>query len=187
MTDTIRYKETVKLLAKGDVILSFNTENKLSDIIANVTKSKYSHVMMYIGNGNVVESSIHGVAITPFKHYIQPHYNIRVLSPIMSDDKKEQVVKESLALLGKKYGYLHLVWYAFLRLIRQSENPKFQLDLNPNKLVCSEAIATAYANIGKSIKGQLKPSQIEPVDFQQSGRFKTILVWPPKVSKQKPR
>lgn len=174
--DVDRYKKVLVLLQKGDVILSFNKNNRLSETIARVTDSDYSHTMLYIGNGNVVESTVGGTKITPVKHYCQDVYQICIRRPNITKEQKEGVVKKSLTLLGKRYGYLQLAWYLFLRFIGQSENPKWQLDLQPNAMVCSEAIAYAFGELGIRINGRLDYSQIEPEDFAASRVFVTIFV-----------
>lgn len=181
MIDKIRYKAVKSVLEKGDVILTLNIDNALSNTIKNVTHSKYSHVIMYIGNGNVIESTIGGTKITPLAHYITPNYNMCVMKPLIESYERDKVVEESLKLLGKRYGYVQLAYYLFLRLIGKSEDPSWQLDIQPNALVCSEAIALAFEKIGKPVKSKLKSSQIEPVDFIQSPQFVRVIEYPPKI------
>lgn len=181
MTDKIRYKIVKTALQKGDVILSLNIDNALSKTIKEVTNSKYSHTMMYVGNGNVLESTIGGTKITPLAHYVTPVYNICIVRPLIDGYERDKVVAESLKLLGKRYGYLQLFYYLFLRLIGKSEDPTWQLDIQPNALVCSEAIALAFEKIGKPVKSKLKSSQIEPVDFIQSPNFVKVYEYPPKT------
>lgn len=181
MLDKVRYKVVKSTLEKGDVILTLNIENALSNAIKNVTNSNYSHVIMYIGNGNIIESTMGGTKITPLAHYISPKYNMCVLKPQIDSYERGLVVEESLKLLGKRYGYIQLFYYLFLRLIGKSEDPKWQLDIQPNALVCSEAIALAFEKIGKPVKAKLRPSQIEPVDFIQSPQFVKVTEYPPKI------
>ena len=45
-------KRVNKVVGVGDVILTYNKENVLSQFIANVTESDWSHCAMYVGNGN---------------------------------------------------------------------------------------------------------------------------------------
>jgi hypothetical protein len=67
-----------------------------------------------------------------------------------------------------------MLWYAFIRLVGQSENPKWQLDLQPRAMVCSEAVAKAYKLCGYDIKPGFQSSGVEPVDFVESKSFERI-------------
>ena len=163
-----------KDIQKADIILTFNRDSKLSRAIANITDSGYSHTMIYIGNGFVLESSVGGVQISPLKKYTEEKYNIAILRASISKADKEVVVEKSLELLGKKYGYLQLFWYLFIRLIGQSENPRWQLDIQPRKMVCSEAVAVAFGEAGVDVKKGFQDSGIEPVDFLESPWFKKV-------------
>jgi hypothetical protein len=166
--------EIIKLLKPADVLLSFNRDNKLSATIARITDSSWSHVMMYIGNGNIVESSVGGVHITSIKHYLDDKYDLCLLRANLFSQQDKKIVKYSLSLVGKKYGYLQMLWYAFIRLIGKSESPKWQLDIQPNAMVCSEAIAESYRKNGLTIKTSIKDTGAEPADFWESNIFRKI-------------
>ena len=164
-----------EVLEDGDVLLALNINNELSKLIAEVTHSQYSHAFMYIGNGFIVESTFGGVQISPLKKYDDGHHHvISVRHKTLSAEERQKVRKSALKYLGKKYGYPQLLWYLLARMIGKSEDPKWQLDLDKNGMVCSEAIARAYEDNGFRIKDGLEPYAIEPVDFVESEHFVRI-------------
>lgn len=175
MSDLTLYKQALKDLSEGDVLVSFNKTHKVSAIIASTTDSSWSHVSMYIGQGMILESSTHGVVISPLKNYFQGKHNIMGLTHVKATlEKKIDIKDKALSFVGKRYGYLQMLWYAFVRLVGKSEDPTWQLDLQPRAMVCSEAIAKAYKLNGYDIKPGFKSYGVEPVDFVQSKSFKRV-------------
>jgi len=167
-----KYKYVKKMLRPGDVILSLNKENLLSGAIKTVTESNWSHTMMYIGNGLIVESTIGGVRTYPLKHYTTSKYNIAVLRcKDLSDSQRKILIKRVKQYIGMRYAYVQILWDFFLRIIGRSEDPKWQLDVQPNAMMCSEAIARAYGELGFEIKPSFKPAGVEPADFYESLSF----------------
>jgi uncharacterized protein YycO len=165
-------KEASKVLDVGDVILTHNTENPLSIFIADITNSKYSHVVMYVGNGLIAESSVYGTVIVPLEKYFKGKHDIAIMRHLfVTPEERKELVQSALRIMGKRYGYLQLFWYLFIRLIGKSESPKWQLDLEPNAMVCSEAIAVVYKELGYDIKPGFETAGVEPVDFWQSEQF----------------
>ena len=172
----MRFEEIKKNVQKGDVILSYNTENLLSLAIATVTESKWSHVFLYLGSGNILESVIGGVQISPLKKYFKPYYNLCLLRhKHITRRDANRVTKSAVKYVGYDYGYLQLFWYLFLRLIKRSEDPMWQMDIEDSAMVCSEAIAQAYQDVGLVIKPGFKPAGMEPADFYESPFFDKIV------------
>jgi uncharacterized protein YycO len=172
----MNYKEVMAEVKPGDVFVTFNRTNRFSKMIANVTRSDWSHVFMYVGNGNIVESGKPGVLISRLRTYFYGNHNVALLRhKKLKEEQRPELVEKVLAHVGKKYGRLQFVWYLFIRLIGQSENPRFQLDLQPNAMVCSEAIAYAYKEMKLNIKPYFRPAGTEPADFIESQNFEVIL------------
>lgn len=170
------YDRVVDLIEPGDVFLSFNNGSKLSKWIANITNSEWSHVFMYIGNGNIVESTGHGgVRIGPLKKYFEGEHDVAILRLKATEIERNILVEKVLNHVGKRYGRLQILWYLILRWIRQSENPRFQLDIQPNAMVCSEAVATGMDELGYEIKPGMKPAGVEPADFAESDQFEELI------------
>ena len=68
-------------LQKGDILLSYNKDNFISQEIAEVTHSSWSHALLYIGNDQIIESTGTGggVKIENISKYQTDHYNIAIL------------------------------------------------------------------------------------------------------------
>ena len=175
MVDKSNLKEASNILDVGDVILTFNNDNLFSQFIADVTDSDWSHASIYLGNGMIAESTALGAHISPLSNYFTGKHNIAIQRHLfLTPDERAAVTKDVMKKMDKRYGYLQMVWYLFVRLIGKSENPKWQLDLEPNAMVCSEAIAEVYRDSGYDIKPNYKSAGIEPVDFWESEQFVNI-------------
>lgn len=154
----------------GDILLSRNKKHPVSITIANITKSNWSHVFLYIGEGKIIESSIHGVVINPLSHYLNNKYDVGLFrtKEKLSPEQTKKLIDRARSLLGIKYGFLQVLWLAILRLFGKSEDPDWSLDVDTG-MICSEMIAHAYEYIGIKFK-DLPPHQIEPEDIDQSNQ-----------------
>lgn len=152
----------------GDILLSRKINSPISKIIGGVTKSQWAHSFLYIGDGKIIESDWDGVVINHIEYYLNDKYSVGLfrVKPPLSESEKEVLVETARKKLGIKYGYLQLFWFLILRILGKSEDPDWSLDVSKG-MVCSEMMAAAYQEIGRSIKN-LPPSQIEPVDFDDS-------------------
>ena len=168
-------KKSIKNLEIGDIGLSLNKESVASKLIAKVTDSDWSHVFMYIGNGNIIESTIGGVQITPLEKYLKENYNL-VFLRLKGYSATERVLfaQSVLKYVGKRYGWFQILWYLFIRIIKKSESPKWQLDIQKRAMVCSEAIAQAMKDLGVEVKPNFNPAGVEPADFYESDKFKRV-------------
>lgn len=152
----------------GDILLSRNLESPISKIIRGVTHSVWSHSALYIGDGKFIDATTDGVIIRSLDYYLSGRFSIGLfrVEPELSEKNIKQVIQEARKQLGIKYGFLQLVWQGILRLFGKSEDPDWAIDM-PFIMICSEAIAKAYAIIGIKFK-DIDPSQIEPVDLDES-------------------
>ena len=152
----------------GDILLSRKKGSPVSEIIRGVTRSRWSHSFLYIGEGKIIESDWDGVVINPLEYYLNTRYDVGLFraKPELTKEEEEQLVLVAREMLGIKYGYLQLLWFLILRIFGKSEDPDWSLDVDKG-VVCSEMMAAAYEKIGKRIK-ELPPHQIEPADFDES-------------------
>jgi uncharacterized protein YycO len=168
--------DLMNLAKPGDVIL-MTSNKKISEIIREVTNSDYSHTAMYIGNGEIVESTSGGVRIVDLKIYddnAHPDFILLAAKGRIHTEDRKQLVKSVLKYVGYRYSYLQIIWGLILRLIGKSENTRWQKDLTKRAMHCSEAVATAYKEIGIYIKPDMIPAGVEPVDFLESKVFNPV-------------
>jgi len=153
----------------GDILLVRNKSSTLSIIIAGVTHSNWSHSVLCLGDRQILNDTEVGVHIDDIGVYLTPEYSVglfRVVNELSSKDK-QLLVKAAYKLVGTKYAWWQLVWDFLIRLIGKSEDPDWGIDVDKQGMVCSEMIARIYNKIGIRFKN-LKPSQMEPVDFDES-------------------
>jgi UDP-2,3-diacylglucosamine pyrophosphatase LpxH len=155
------FAKVKKVLQKGDVILTRNLDNKFSQLIASASGGVYSHAMMYVGNNQVIESTIgktDGVQISLIDKYLDGSHELAILS-LKDQTKVDAVIKSFYSLLGKKYAYLQLLLdgiYLFVRKVLKKNISK-KMDLSDG-VVCSEAVAKALHDNGYDFEPTTSPN-----------------------------
>jgi len=91
------------------------TASWLSALIKLGGKQRYSHVMMYIGDGKVIEAGIKGVKISPLWVNPEDYENVTVIRKKggLSAQEKEMLLNVAHSFIGKPYDAWH---YPFLFL-----------------------------------------------------------------------
>ena len=167
-------------LMPGDVLVSFKPSNVMSNIIADVTNSEWSHCFIYRGNGEILESALDkdfwGVQVNPIAHYLNGEYVLGVfrMKPELYELHAKGLVKKSEQLLGIRYSFIQLVWQLIIRAFGKNETKKFQVDVSEG-MTCSEALAKALKLEGLDLKPNMNPSGAEPEDVVESTLFVRIL------------
>ena len=92
------YNSILDRLLPCDIILTeYSRKSVVPNSIAYMTGSRNSHVMLYVGNGKIVEYTLGGCKITDLKHYIKDKYRITIRR--LKVATKDQLNKiEALAL-----------------------------------------------------------------------------------------
>ena len=157
-----------KNIQTGDILLSRKPGSKISEIIQGVTRSKWSHSFLYIGENKIIESGWDGVVIRHLADYFNGKYELGLfrVQPELTVDEQSKLVKTARKMLGIHYGFLQLLWGAILRLFGKSEDPDWNINMSKG-MICSEMMARAFKRINRPIK-DLPPAQMEPVDFDDS-------------------
>jgi UDP-2,3-diacylglucosamine pyrophosphatase LpxH len=169
---TVREKDFSKLkkiMSRGDVVLTRNTENKFSQLIASVSGSPYSHALLYVGNNQVIESTIgkyDGVQVSLLDKYLDGSHELAILS-WKDTGKIDGIIKAFYAQMGMKYSYMQLVvdgLYLFCKKVLRLNISK-NLDVNDKETVCSEALAKAAFDNGYDFAATTSPGDfIERTD-----------------------
>lgn len=157
-----------KNVKPADILLTRKYGDPISVIVGGVTKSNWSHALMYINDEKILESHWDGVRIKPLSRYLNGDYEVGLfrVTPEINELQAKKVVKAARKLLGIHYGFLQLLWQFILRICGKSEDPDFSIDVDRG-MICTEVVATAYEKIGIRFK-DLPPHQMEPVDFDES-------------------
>ena len=157
-----------KNIQTGDILLSRGIRSPISEAIGGITHSYWSHSFLYLGDNQIIDALYDGVKIHSLDYYLKGEYAVglyRHINPL-TDEQKSQLVKVASRFAGKHYGWLQLMYQCFLRLIGKSEDPKWAWRIKGG-VICSEMVALIYQKIGIMFKC-LPPSQMEPVDFDES-------------------
>jgi hypothetical protein len=159
--------QTIKAnLKPGDILLSRKPGSPISETIQGITRSKWSHSFLYIGDDKIIDIISSGVKIRKLEAYTEYELGLFRVTPDLTEEEVQKLIKEMRKLLGIHYGWLQLLWLAFLRLLGKNEDPDWGLDVDTG-VTCSEAITKAYLKIGKHFKN-LPPSEMEPADLDES-------------------
>ena len=90
-----------EILSPGDLIVFHKNKSKLSWAVQYFTKSDFSHIATYFGNGEVFHSTLSGTVFTPLKYFFENNYKmvfVKIQGP-RKEFKKEDVAD----LMQKKY------------------------------------------------------------------------------------
>lgn len=163
-TDTLDvYSETIretnfyglkKKVLPGDIILTYNTENPVSTAITAISESDYSHSLVYLGNGLIIESTLgeyDGVHIGSINKYLQGKHNIEILR-LKDQSIVPLFIKNLESFLGLKYSKIQLAVFAGYFLLKKfGIHIKRNIDIEENQMVCFELVAEALTKSGINI------------------------------------
>jgi len=152
----------------GDILLTRGIYSPISEVIAGITRSYWSHTVLYIGNNKIIESVYSGVKINPLDVYFTGENAVGLYRYInaLTPERQAILVKFARKYAGLEYGWLQLMWQLILRLVGKNEDKDWNLDVSPG-MICSELVARSYESVGIKFKN-LPSYQMEPVDFDES-------------------
>jgi len=177
------YTNFTKKLKYGDVILTGNKSDFISASMKFFTASKFSHSMVYVGKGKVIESTGEtGVSVNPLHTYLEGNHAIKV-KRLHNRSKVKLFVKNMLKHVGARYGWFQIVGdffiYGIERLLNWFFGTKFNLhkkvnlDCDPEVPVCSELIVTSLNETYGCDKADATSS---PQTIDEMNMFYDILV-----------
>lgn len=109
--DKTNLKNFILSLKKGDIILTYKHESLTSKVIATATKSKWSHVVYYIGGikKEIVDITLqNGIAKERISKYLDGVHNICVLRP-RDGTSINEITKLIKSQLGKRYSVFQIL------------------------------------------------------------------------------
>lgn len=157
-------------LQKGDVLLYRGEyKNFTSALIMEFTRSPYSHVETYVGDGWAVSAEAYGVTFQDHCNYL--FIDIMRVKGGLSREQRGIVLEKAYQSLAKPYEYLGLVGFPF-----GSENAAARRSAN-KAYICSEVVAWCYKEAGIDlVEGQ--PEAIEsPADLSHSAQLEWLGAW----------
>ncbi|MDB5084083.1 MAG: hypothetical protein JWN30_969 [Bacilli bacterium] len=113
---------------------------KFSSLIKRFTKSDYSHVAVYVGNGAVVEALLLGkVRYTALSKY-KSDYDVYRYKRQLTAEQQFSIVHYLHAHIGTSYDYFDLLVLMILFLF----NVRLQLKQSSRRMLCSELARNCY-------------------------------------------
>jgi len=140
-------------MKKGDIIAYRGSYSLVSMLIRKISKSNYSHVGIFVGNGLVIESDgyVGKVAYRPLSDY-QGTIDIYTCCEQLTDEQRQKICDYAISKIGDKYSYLLTLWLG-IKLIFGILLPFIDTKSAEN---CSELVNLAYA---ESINLRLIPDK----------------------------
>jgi uncharacterized protein YycO len=150
----------------GSVVFFKKDNSLLSRIIANITKSEFTHVALIVGFDDatnvatIIESNRF---ITTRVSTTEINENHVVYSTgNMTEEVMSRVVEYAFKQLGTKYDYFQILGL-FISLVFKGDRLAFFN--SSNKLICSELIDIAYFKAGVKRKNYLDIGNITPQEL----------------------
>jgi len=156
------------MLRKADLILVKKRPGFVSRLIRTLTKSEYSHVALYVGNNQIIESDIpNGVIKSPITKY--DHYDIYRHSSI-TPEKQKDICDWADTRTGYKYDYMG-IFGIFLGILKHRKVNPFD---EKGRYWCSELVADAYINSGIFMCVDSQTWTVSPGDLAKCDGFKKM-------------
>jgi hypothetical protein len=135
------YLLELEKLQKGDIIL-LRSDSGISEIIRKLTKSQYSHGILYVGNGSIIDSDGYGVqANNVHRKLISKVDDVLVLRLKEITNKVTLIRIEDFA--RSKIGTEYATDEARIAMLNKELKAK-----KPNRQFCTRFIAQAYSYAG---------------------------------------
>ena len=107
------------VVAKGDLLFTFDTKSLFSRIISKVDSGPWSHSAMCTGEGTVIEAITTGVCERPLDVYAPSHYRVGLYRLKCGLQNQEDLLKFSRAKIGQPYSYRKAVLVGIEKLLRK--------------------------------------------------------------------
>ncbi len=162
--------EQTRAMEKGDVVLPRAQAKKLlPHMISEFTRSPYSHVEIYIGDGWVV--SAEGVGLTLADHVNHEFVDVMRLKGGLTREQRAVIMEKALHSLAKPYEFLLLGGFPFW-------GPKSAARRAANEAyICSEHACWCYKEAGIDLVPGRPESVAAPADVAHSDRLEWIGAW----------
>jgi uncharacterized protein YycO len=158
--------ELVSSLEVGDIILGRSAPGEfVNSLITEFTRSPYSHVTVYVGDGWTISATSHGIS---FEAAILDQFvDVMRVPGGLAEEQQRRIVASARSTLGQAYDYVSLFEFPFLRSRQGSERR--------GAFICSELTAWSYLAAGIDLTpAWANPGMVlAPADIAHSEK----LVW----------
>lgn len=151
-------------LEPGDIILTRDKSGWTSWIIRIFTNCKYSHAVMYTGNGVVAEAVSNGVHTSTIVRYNGLEGNCKVLrAKGATMHQKLIAANASTTYLGTRYGTIDALWAGISKFFFAT----FPIRVSDATMFCSRLVADSYDKAGVKV-ASIHATMVRPKDLDKS-------------------
>ena len=177
--------DLIKKLKEADIVLV--SERGLQHSINKILqRSRWHHVMLYIGQGRTLEvTPSNGAHICDLLYDLtEKHYQeIKVLRMTKLTQKQRRMIARNAikTFIHKKFSWLQYLKIVIGRTLHQQNNGSRSLICKPghkcnvHSIACSNMVAIAYYENGFPIIEKYMPEYIVPRDYEKAEGFKKVI------------
>ena len=174
----------IKRLQEADVIL-VSEKGLLHDINRMLQRSKWHHVMLYIGNGRTIEATPKkGAHICDLMYDLteKDYFAYKILrNKKLTNAQRKKIVNTALKLfLGKRFSWLQYAKIVIGRTLHWRNKDNKSLVCKPGhrcsmeSVACSNMVAMAYYEAGFPISDRYMPEYVVPKDYETSKALSVV-------------
>lgn len=153
------YILNIENLESGDIILT-RSESEISQLVRRLTKSEYSHAILYVGVSSCIESDGPGVQSQNIQRLIFENTpDVKVLR--VKEKSSNNIISDAIVFARQKIGTEYSIDEAKIALLKK------QISANePNKQFCTRFVAQAYQSAGLKLVDN--PDYCNPEELSKS-------------------
>lgn len=122
-------------MKKGDIIF-VQGKGIISKIIRMFDRGKFSHVAIAVSESKIIEADVDTkVAIRPLS--MDKYRLVEIVDLELTFKQREEVIRSALRMIGTKYDYIQLLWYALRKIFGFKGRNRLN---NPRYVICSEMV-----------------------------------------------
>lgn len=153
----------------GDLIFAYPS-SFIGKMIAKKTNSRFSHVALYIGNGEVIESdafiTTHRVKLLDTPYGKEGRYEVMTCRRLTAK-QRIGIRKYALSKIGTRYDYIQIPAI----LIRLSTGIQLSWLDHPHRYICTELIYESYQYKGIDLLEGYPGGSVSPEELRWSERL----------------
>lgn len=135
----IAWSELIPKLRNGDLIFTFNSNSRISKLIAAIDNGSWSHCGIYMGEGNIFEAIPKGRVVRNIEAYKNPNIHLGVYR---SGIVKQSLIGETIKKIvneeaGPGYGYLKAIILGIRTVFGLNDDKFSPTDVTPNGCIYS--------------------------------------------------
>lgn len=135
------YLLDIDKLEEGDIIL-IRSESRISQMVRRLTKSQYSHAILYVGVSSIIDSDGYGVQSNNLQRILIEKEDDAVILRLKDGNKKENLFEVEV-FARQKIGTEYSTDEAKIAAISKELEAK-----EPNRQFCTRFVAQAYESAG---------------------------------------